>query len=83
MVAQAAHNDRLKLPGPSVHPVRNAVKMSWVRSALSQASEDVFDEEADEMDVAQKEWRSAMEKRVKVMIGVKVNVCMGADQGWS
>lgn len=45
--------------------------MSWLQSAVSQSSEDVFDENADEMDIAQKEWKSAMEKRVKVkVIGV-------------
>ncbi|KAJ6662065.1 hypothetical protein lerEdw1_012912 [Lerista edwardsae] len=88
VVAQAAHDDRLKLPGPIVHPVKNAVKMSWVRSALSQASEDVFDEDADEMDVAQKEWRSAMEKRVKegyregIEAGKELTLQQGFNQGY-
>ncbi|XP_028605451.2 protein YAE1 homolog [Podarcis muralis] len=39
--------------------------MSWVQAAVSQHSEDVFDEDANEMDIAQKEWKSTMEKRVK------------------
>ncbi|NWR93128.1 YAED1 protein, partial [Furnarius figulus] len=39
--------------------------MSWVQAAVSRASEDVFDEDADEMCLLQKEWNSAMKKRLK------------------
>ncbi|XP_070585608.1 protein YAE1 homolog [Erythrolamprus reginae] len=39
--------------------------MSWLQYSVNQCGEDVFDENADEMDIAQKEWKSAMEKRVK------------------
>ncbi|NXK88222.1 YAED1 protein, partial [Formicarius rufipectus] len=41
------------------------VVMSWVQAAVSQASEDVFDEDADEMYLLQKEWNSTMKKRLK------------------
>lgn len=44
--------------------------MSWVQSAVSQANGDVFDEDADEMGIAQKEWKSTMEKRVRVSIAI-------------
>ncbi|XP_066483783.1 protein YAE1 homolog [Tiliqua scincoides] len=62
--------------------------MSWVRSVLSQPAEDVFDEDADEMAVAQKEWRSAMEKRVKegyregVEAGKELTLQQGFNQGY-
>ncbi|KAM8811477.1 protein YAE1 homolog [Eudromia elegans] len=39
--------------------------MSWVQAATSQSGEDVFDEDADEIYVAQKEWNSTMKKRLK------------------
>ncbi|NXG20400.1 YAED1 protein, partial [Grallaria varia] len=39
--------------------------MSWVQAAVSQANEDIFDEDADEMDLLQKEWNSTMGKRLK------------------
>lgn len=42
--------------------------MTWVQSAVRWPDEDVFDEDADEMDIAQKEWKRTMEKRVKVII---------------
>uniref|UniRef100_A0A7M4EYF7 Uncharacterized protein n=1 Tax=Crocodylus porosus TaxID=8502 RepID=A0A7M4EYF7_CROPO len=35
--------------------------MSWVRAAVSRPSEDVFDEDADEMHLVQKEWKSRKE----------------------
>ncbi|NXS10042.1 YAED1 protein, partial [Neodrepanis coruscans] len=39
--------------------------MSWVQVAVSQSSEDIFDEDADEMYLLQKEWNSTMKKRLK------------------
>ncbi|NXT61025.1 YAED1 protein, partial [Chaetops frenatus] len=39
--------------------------MSWVQVAVSQSNEDIFDEDADEMYVLQKEWNSTMKKRLK------------------
>ncbi|KAL7976842.1 hypothetical protein Chor_008791 [Crotalus horridus] len=62
--------------------------MSWLQSAVRQSSEDVFDENADEMDIAQKEWKSAMEKRVKegyregVEAGKVVTLQQGFNQGY-
>ncbi|XP_058038262.1 protein YAE1 homolog [Ahaetulla prasina] len=62
--------------------------MSWLQSAVSQCGEDVFDENADEMDLAQKEWKSAMEKRVKegyregVDAGKGVTLQQGFNQGY-
>lgn len=64
-------------------------QMSWVRPALSHRGEDVFDEGADEMDVARQEWRSAMEKRIKegyregVEAGKKVTLQQGFNQGYT
>lgn len=40
--------------------------MSWVQIAVNQSIEDIFDEDADEMCVVQKEWNSTMKKRLKV-----------------
>uniref|UniRef100_A0A8C5SXD9 Essential protein Yae1 N-terminal domain-containing protein n=1 Tax=Laticauda laticaudata TaxID=8630 RepID=A0A8C5SXD9_LATLA len=63
-------------------------KMSWLQSAISQCYEDVFDEDADEMDIAQKEWKSAMEKRIKegyregVEAGKVVTLQQGFNQGY-
>ncbi|NXY85999.1 YAED1 protein, partial [Alcedo cyanopectus] len=39
--------------------------MSWVQVAVSQSREDIFDEDADEMYLLQKEWNSTMKKRLK------------------
>ncbi|NXM33540.1 YAED1 protein, partial [Oxyruncus cristatus] len=39
--------------------------MSWVQAAVSRSNEDIFDEDADEMYLLQKEWNSAMKKRLK------------------
>uniref|UniRef100_A0A2D4N584 Essential protein Yae1 N-terminal domain-containing protein n=1 Tax=Micrurus spixii TaxID=129469 RepID=A0A2D4N584_9SAUR len=60
-------------------------KMSWLQSAISQCDEDVFDENADEMDIAQKEWKSAMEKRVKegYMEGVEAGKVVTLQQGFN
>nr|XP_056713807.1 protein YAE1 homolog [Euleptes europaea] len=62
--------------------------MSWVRLAVSQANDDVFDEDADEMGIAQKEWKSTMEKRVKegyregVEAGKELTLQQGFNQGY-
>ncbi|KAJ7322688.1 hypothetical protein JRQ81_018975 [Phrynocephalus forsythii] len=63
--------------------------MAWVQSsATRQHGDDVFDEEADEMDVAQKEWENAMQKRVKegytegVEAGKEVTLQNGFNQGY-
>ncbi|XP_062985591.1 protein YAE1 homolog [Elgaria multicarinata webbii] len=62
--------------------------MSWVRAAVNQHGEDVFDEEGDEMDVAQKEWKSTMEKRVNegyregVEAGKQLTLQQGFNQGY-
>ncbi|NXA52531.1 YAED1 protein, partial [Nothocercus julius] len=42
-----------------------AAEMSWVQAANSQSNEDIFDEDADEIYIAQKEWNSTMKKRLK------------------
>ncbi|NXJ82555.1 YAED1 protein, partial [Trogon melanurus] len=42
-----------------------AAVMSWVQVAVSRSSEDIFDEDADEMYLLQKEWSSTMRKRLK------------------
>ncbi|NXO02207.1 YAED1 protein, partial [Rhinopomastus cyanomelas] len=42
-----------------------AAVMSWVQVAVSQCSEDIFDEDADERYLLQKEWNSTMKKRLK------------------
>ncbi|NXI67976.1 YAED1 protein, partial [Anseranas semipalmata] len=39
--------------------------MSWVQVAVNRSSEDIFDEDADEMYLVQKEWNSTMKKRLK------------------
>ncbi|XP_063160228.1 protein YAE1 homolog [Candoia aspera] len=62
--------------------------MSWLQSVISQCNEDVFDENADEMEIAQKEWKSAMEKRVKegyregVEAGKVLKLQQGFNQGY-
>ncbi|XP_043921530.1 protein YAE1 homolog [Protopterus annectens] len=47
--------------------------MSWLKS-VSHSGDDVFDEEADEMLVSQREWGSTMDKRVKVS-NLSVSYC--------
>ncbi|NWJ05708.1 YAED1 protein, partial [Crypturellus undulatus] len=42
-----------------------AAIMSWVQAANSLSSDDIFDEDADEIYIAQKEWNSTMKKRLK------------------
>lgn len=41
--------------------------MSWVK-LLASGSEDVFDEDTDDLSLQNKEWNHNMEKRVKVML---------------
>lgn len=41
--------------------------MSWVKS-LASGSEDIFDEDIDEIAVQSKEWKQNMEKRSKVIL---------------
>uniref|UniRef100_A0A8C3SBL9 YAE1 maturation factor of ABCE1 n=1 Tax=Chelydra serpentina TaxID=8475 RepID=A0A8C3SBL9_CHESE len=62
--------------------------MSWVQAAVSQPSEDVFDEDADELHLVQKEWKSTMEKRVKegyrdgVEAGKELSLQQGFNRGY-
>ncbi|XP_062368260.1 protein YAE1 homolog isoform X2 [Cinclus cinclus] len=62
--------------------------MSWVQVAVSQSSEDVFDEDADEMYLLQKEWNSAMKKRLKegyrdgIEAGKELALQTGFNQGY-
>lgn len=41
--------------------------MSWVRS-ISYSGEDVFDENADDLNLLNREWMSNMKKRVRVRL---------------
>ncbi|XP_053120068.1 protein YAE1 homolog [Hemicordylus capensis] len=62
--------------------------MSWVGFALNRPDEDVFDEDADELDLAQNEWKSTMKKRVKegyregVEAGKKLTLQQGFNKGY-
>ncbi|KAF7247811.1 hypothetical protein EYD10_06227 [Varanus komodoensis] len=62
--------------------------MSWVQGVVNQRGEDVFDEEADEMELVHKEWKTAMEKRVKegyregVEAGKQLTLQQGFNQGY-
>ncbi|NWT01213.1 YAED1 protein, partial [Mionectes macconnelli] len=62
--------------------------MSWVQAAVSQSSEDIFDEDADEMYLLQKEWNSTMKKRLKegyrdgVEAGKELALQKGFNQGY-
>ncbi|NXO61830.1 YAED1 protein, partial [Phainopepla nitens] len=62
--------------------------MSWVKVAVSQSSEDIFDEDADEMCLLQKEWNSTMKKRLKegyregVEAGKELALQTGFNQGY-
>ncbi|XP_035174633.1 protein YAE1 homolog [Oxyura jamaicensis] len=62
--------------------------MSWVQVAVNQSSEDIFDEDADEMCVVQKEWNSTMKKRLKegfrdgVEAGKELALQEGFNQGY-
>ncbi|NXW58109.1 YAED1 protein, partial [Eurystomus gularis] len=65
-----------------------AAGMSWVQAALSQSNEDIFDEDADEMYLLQKEWNSTMKKRLKegyrdgVEAGKELALQEGFNQGY-
>lgn len=39
--------------------------MSWIKM-VSQSSDDVFDEQADELKLQSKEWNTMIKKRIKV-----------------
>ncbi|NXD03186.1 YAED1 protein, partial [Certhia familiaris] len=62
--------------------------MSWVRVAVSQSNEDIFDEDADEMYLLQKEWNSTMKKRLKegyrdgIDAGKELALQTGFNQGY-
>ncbi|XP_054241023.1 protein YAE1 homolog [Indicator indicator] len=62
--------------------------MSWVQVAVSRSSEDIFDEDADEMYLQQKEWNSTMKKRLKegyrdgVEAGKELALQEGFNQGY-
>ncbi|NWR00427.1 YAED1 protein, partial [Paradoxornis webbianus] len=62
--------------------------MSWVQVALSQSTEDIFDEDADEMYLLQKEWNSTMKKRLKegyrdgIEAGKELALQTGFNQGY-
>ncbi|NXV38598.1 YAED1 protein, partial [Rissa tridactyla] len=65
-----------------------AAVMSWVQVAVSRSSEDIFDEEADEMYLLQKEWNSTMKKRLKegyrdgIEAGKELALQEGFNQGY-
>lgn len=65
-----------------------AAAMSWVQVAVNQSNEDIFDEDADEMCVVQKEWNSTMKKRLKegfrdgVEAGKELALQEGFNQGY-
>ncbi|NXG45557.1 YAED1 protein, partial [Psilopogon haemacephalus] len=62
--------------------------MSWVHVAVSRSSEDIFDEDADEMYLLQKEWNSTMKRRLKegyrdgVEAGKELALQEGFNQGY-
>nr|XP_006124137.1 yae1 domain-containing protein 1 [Pelodiscus sinensis]XP_006124138.1 yae1 domain-containing protein 1 [Pelodiscus sinensis]XP_006124139.1 yae1 domain-containing protein 1 [Pelodiscus sinensis]XP_025040957.1 yae1 domain-containing protein 1 [Pelodiscus sinensis] len=62
--------------------------MSWMQAAVIRPSEDVFDEDADELHLVQKEWKSTMDKRVKegyrdgVEAGKELSLQQGFNQGY-
>uniref|UniRef100_A0A8C0FU47 YAE1 maturation factor of ABCE1 n=1 Tax=Bubo bubo TaxID=30461 RepID=A0A8C0FU47_BUBBB len=62
--------------------------MSWVQVAVSRSSEDIFDEDADEMYLLQKEWNSTMKKRLKegyrdgIEAGKELALQEGFNQGY-
>ncbi|NWH61143.1 YAED1 protein, partial [Geococcyx californianus] len=65
-----------------------AAIMSWVQVAVSRASEDIFDEDADEMNLLQKEWNSTMKQRLKegyrdgIEAGKELALQEGFNQGY-
>ncbi|XP_017590106.1 protein YAE1 homolog isoform X5 [Corvus cornix cornix] len=62
--------------------------MSWVQVAVSQSSEDIFDEDADEMYLLKKEWNNTMKKRLKegyrdgIEAGKELALQTGFNQGY-
>ncbi|NXC76098.1 YAED1 protein, partial [Anhinga anhinga] len=62
--------------------------MSWVQAAVSRSNEDIFDEDADEMYLLQKEWNSTMKKRLKegyrdgIEAGKELALQEGFNQGY-
>ncbi|XP_075601468.1 protein YAE1 homolog isoform X2 [Balearica regulorum gibbericeps] len=62
--------------------------MSWVQVAVSRSNEDIFDEDADEMYLLQKEWNSTMKKRLKegyrdgIEAGKELALQEGFNQGY-
>lgn len=62
--------------------------MSWVQTAVSQSNEDIFDEDADEMYLLQKEWSTTMKKRLKegyrdgIDTGKELALQTGFNQGY-
>uniref|UniRef100_A0A8C5TDR0 YAE1 maturation factor of ABCE1 n=1 Tax=Malurus cyaneus samueli TaxID=2593467 RepID=A0A8C5TDR0_9PASS len=62
--------------------------MSWLQVAVSQSNEDIFDEDADEMYLLQKEWNSTMKKRLKegyrdgIEAGKELALQKGFNQGY-
>ncbi|MED6282577.1 hypothetical protein CHARACLAT_033611, partial [Characodon lateralis] len=61
--------------------------MSWVKAA-SFSGEDVFDENADDLNLQSKEWTSNMKKRIKdgyvdgVSAGEEASLQVGFNQGF-
>ncbi|NXT95789.1 YAED1 protein, partial [Anhinga rufa] len=62
--------------------------MSWVQAAVSRSNEDIFDEDADEMYLLQKEWNSTMKRRLKegyrdgIEAGKELALQEGFNQGY-
>ncbi|KAM6338892.1 LOW QUALITY PROTEIN: protein YAE1 homolog [Podargus strigoides] len=67
---------------------RTTAVMSWVRVAVSRSSEDIFDEDGDEMYLLQKEWNSTMKKRLTegyrdgIEAGKELALQEGFNQGY-
>ncbi|NWQ85947.1 YAED1 protein, partial [Burhinus bistriatus] len=65
-----------------------AAVMSWVQVAVSQSCEDIFDEDADEMYLLQKDWNITMKKRLKegyrdgIEAGKELALQEGFNQGY-
>ncbi|NXX78089.1 YAED1 protein, partial [Urocolius indicus] len=59
--------------------------MSWVKVAVNRSSEDVFDEDANEMYLLQKEWNITMKKRLKegYMDGVEAGKELALQEGFN
>ncbi|NWU85889.1 YAED1 protein, partial [Onychorhynchus coronatus] len=65
-----------------------AAVMSWVQAAVGRFNEDIFDEDADEIYLLQKEWNTTMKKRLKegyrdgVEAGKELALQKGFNQGY-